>query len=143
MFKKYKFFLKYEELIIYFIVGILTTIVSWTTCWIFETTILDPNIGWQNFIINLTSWIAGVLFGYVTNRKYVFKSTNPAILKEFIQFSGARVSTLILDIVIMHVTVNRMHMNFWISKLFLSSVLVMIVNYVFSKLLIFQKKEDI
>lgn len=144
MFKKCKsLFWKYEELITYFIVGVLTTIVSWVTCWIFEATILDPNIGWQNDIINLLSWVSGVLFGYVTNRKYVFKSTNPAILKEFIQFSGARVSTLILDIVIMRVTVNIMHMNYWIAKLFISSVLVMIANYIFSKLFIFKKKETV
>ena len=130
---------KYEEIIAYLIVGVLTTLVSWGACWIFEATLLNPDIGWQNALINTLGWVAGVLFGYVTNRKYVFKSTNPHILKEFSQFAGARVSTWILDIVIMYVTVNLIQMNYWIAKIFISSVLVMIANYVFSKVFVFKK----
>ncbi len=133
---------KYEEIIAYLIVGVLTTIVSWGACWVCEVTILDPNIEWQNAIINTIGWIAGVLFGYVTNRRFVFKSTNPDILKEFTHFAGARVSTWILDIVIMYVTVNIIHMNYWIAKIFISSVLVMIANYVFSKLFVFKGKKE-
>lgn len=133
---------KYEEIIVYLIVGVLTTIVSWSACWICEVTILDPDIEWQNAAINTISWVAGVLFGYVTNRKFVFKSTNPNIGKELAQFAGARVSTLILDIVIMYVTVNMIHMNYWVAKIFISSVLVMIANYIFSKLFVFKKKEE-
>lgn len=130
---------KYEEIIAYLIVGVLTTIVSWATCWIFEATLLNPDIGWQNAVINTLGWAAGVLFGYVTNRKYVFKSKNPRIMKEFTQFAGARVSTWLLDIVIMYVTVNMIHMDYWIAKIFISSVLVMIANYVFSKVFVFKK----
>lgn len=133
---------KYEEIIAYLIVGVLTTIVSWGTCWVFETLGLNPDIEWQNMVINSLGWIAGVLFGYVTNRKFVFKSTNPEIMKEFTQFAGARVSTLILDLVIMYVTVNLLNMNYWISKILISSVLVMIANYVFSKVFVFNKKKD-
>ena len=133
---------KYEEIIAYLIVGVLTTIVSWGACWICEATILDPDVEWQNAVINTIGWIAGVLFGYVTNRKFVFKSTNPNIWKEFTQFAGARVSTWLLDIVIMYVTVNIIQMNYWIAKIFISSVLVMIANYVFSKLFVFKKKEE-
>ena len=103
---------------------------------------MNSGVEWQNAVINTIGWIAGVLFGYVTNRKYVFKSTNPQILKEFTQFAGARVSTWILDIVIMYVTVNMIHMDYWIAKIFISSVLVMIANYVFSKLFVFKKKKD-
>lgn len=132
---------KYEEIIAYLIVGVLNTIVSWVACWICEVTVLDPSIGWQNTVINTIGWIAGVLFGFWANRKYVFKSTNPQVFKEFLNFSGGRVSTLILDIVIMRVTVNMFHMNYWIAKIFISSVLVMIANYVFSKLFVFKKKD--
>lgn len=133
-------FKKYEEIIAYLIVGVLTTIVSWVTCWVFEATVLNPDVEWQNALINTLGWVAGVLFGYVTNRKYVFKSTNPKVLKEFSQFAGARISTWILDIVIMYVTVNMIHMNYWIAKIFISSVLVMIANYVFSKVFVFKKQ---
>lgn len=131
---------KYEEIIAYLIVGVLTTIVSWAACFVAEL-FLDASVGWQNAIINTIGWVAGVCFGYVTNRKFVFKSTNPDILKEFTQFAGARVSTWILDIVIMYVTVNMIHMNYWIAKIFISSVLVMIANYVFSKLFVFKKTD--
>lgn len=132
---------KYEEIISYLIVGVLNTIVSWVACWVCEATLLDPSIGWQNTVINIVGWVAGVLFGFWANRKYVFKSTNPQVFKEFISFSGGRVSTLLLDIVIMYVTVNMIHVNYWIAKIFISSVLVMIANYVFSKLFVFKKKD--
>lgn len=130
---------KYEEIITYLIVGVLTTIVSWVTCWVFEITLFDPQVGWENAVINTFGWVAGVLFGYVTNRKYVFKSTNPKIMKEFTNFAGARVSTWILDIVIMYVAVNMIQMDYWIAKIFISSVLVMIANYIFSKIFVFKK----
>lgn len=131
---------KYEEIIAYLIVGVLTTIVSWGACFVAEM-FLDPNETVQNAIINTIGWVAGVVFGYFTNRKFVFKSTNPEMLKEFIVFAGGRVSTWILDIVIMFVTVNIICMNYWIAKIFISSVLVMIANYVLSKLFVFKKKD--
>jgi len=132
---------KYEEIINYLIVGVLTTIVSWAAAWVAEQ-LLDANISWQNAVINTISWIAGVVFGYFTNRKYVFKSTNPKMLKEFISFAGGRISTLLLDVVIMFVTVNLLHMDYWIAKIFISAVLVMIANYVLSKVFVFKKEES-
>ena len=131
--------IKYEEIIAYLIVGVLTTIVSWGACFVAEL-LLDPDQTVQNAIINTIGWVAGVVFGYFTNRKYVFKSTNPDMMKEFVAFAGGRVSTWILDIVIMFVTVNLIHMNYWVAKIFISSVLVMIANYVLSKLFVFKKK---
>lgn len=131
---------KYEEIIAYLIVGVLTTIVSWGACFVAEM-FLDPNETVQNAIINTIGWVAGVVFGYFTNRRFVFKSTNPEMLKEFIAFAGGRVSTWILDNVIMFVTVNIICMNYWIAKIFISSVLVMIANYVLSKLFVFKKKD--
>lgn len=132
---------KYREIIIYLIVGVLTTIVSWGACFICEWLFLNPDISWQNDIINTIGWVAGVCFAYPLNRKWVFESTNPRILKEFSGFAASRLSTWILDIVIMRVTVNVLHMDYWIAKIFISAVLVMILNYVFSKLFIFRKKK--
>ncbi len=132
--------IKYREIIIYLVVGVLTTIVSWVACFIMERFFLDASNDIQNYIINSVGWIVGVLFAYPTNRKWVFQSTNPKILKEFFGFAGSRISTYVLDIVIMWVTVNLLSMNYWIAKIFISSVLVMILNYVFSKILIFKKK---
>lgn len=130
---------KYEEIITYLVIGVLTTLVCWITCWLFEVTLFNPQIVWQNAVINTLGWATSVVFGYVTNRKFVFKSTNPKIMKEFINFSGSRISTLILDNVIMYVTANLIGMNWWIAKIFISSVLVMIINYVFSKKFVFKK----
>ena len=130
---------KYEEILIYLIVGVMTTIVSWGAAYLGKL-ILDTDISWQNTVNNTFSWLVGVLFSYPLNRKWVFKSTNPKILKEFLGFATSRVSTLIMDIVIMWLTVNVIRMNYWIAKIFISSVIVTIANYVFSKLLIFKKK---
>lgn len=131
---------KYREIIIYLIVGVLTTIVSFATNFVFERFLMDPEISWQNFIINTSGWVAGVLFAYPLNRVWVFKSKNAHVVKEFFGFALSRVSTWILDVVIMWLTVNVFGMGFWIAKIFISSVLVTIANYVFSKVLIFKKK---
>ncbi len=154
---------KYEEIIIYLIVGVLTTIVSWGACYIAKF-FLDSNQDFQNFIINTISWVAGVLFAYPLNRKWVFKSTNKNILKEFGGFTASRISTWILDVLIMWLMVNiiPLHqpitwfcglfsyvpdaatldtMNYWFAKICISAVLVTIFNYVFSKLLIFKSKK--
>lgn len=132
---------KYEEIIIYLIVGVMTTIVSWAAAFLGKL-LLDVDVSWQNTLNNTISWVVGVLFAYPLNRKWVFKSKNPKILKEFLGFASSRVSTLIMDIVIMWLTVNVIGMNYWIAKIFISSVIVTIANYVFSKLLIFKKKEN-
>ena len=72
-------FVKYEEIIIYLIVGVLTTIVSWGAAWVAKF-FLDDTVVWENGVINTISWVAGVLFAYPLNRKWVFKSTNPKVL---------------------------------------------------------------
>ena len=131
---------KYREIIIYLIVGVWATIVSFAANFVFERFILNPDIPWQNFLINTSGWVAGVLFAYPLNRKWVFQSKNPHIVSEFLGFAGSRISTWVLDVVIMWLTVNIMGMHFWIAKIFISTVLVTITNYVFSKLLIFRKK---
>lgn len=130
---------KYEEILIYLIVGVMTTIVSWGAAYLGKL-VLNTDISWQNTVNNTFSWLVGVLFAYPLNRRWVFKSTNPKLIKEFFGFAASRVSTLIMDNVIMLVTVNVLKMNYWIAKIFISSVIVTIANYVFSKLLIFKKK---
>lgn len=131
---------KYEEILVYLIVGVMTTIVSWGAAYLGKL-LLDTDIPWQNTVNNTISWMAGVLVAYPLNRRWVFKSTNPKIMKEFFGFAASRVSTLIMDVVIMWLTVNVLDMNYWIAKLFISSVIVTIANYIFSKVLIFKKKK--
>ena len=131
---------KYREILVYLIVGVLTTVVSWVACF-FCKLFLDETIVWQNNIINAIGWIAGVCFAYPTNRRWVFRSTNPQIFREFLGFAGSRVSTGLLEIVIMAICVNALHMDYWIAKIFIAAVLVTVLNYVFSKLLIFKNKD--
>ena len=132
---------KYREIIIYLIVGVMTTVFSWLACYIAKF-FLDPTDTMQNNLINTIGWVAGVLFAYPLNRKWVFQSSNPKILKEFLGFAASRLSTWALELVIMMVTVNLMNMDYWIAKIFIAAVLVTILNYVFSKLLIFKKKKE-
>lgn len=131
---------KYEEIISYLIVGVLNTIVSWAAWFLCAYTILDAQIVWQNFLLSLISWVVGVVFGYFMNRKYVFKSKEPDMWKEFLQFSGGRVSTWILDEVMMILMVNVLKIHEGFSKIFVS-VLVMIGNYIISKFFVFKKKK--
>lgn len=131
---------KYRELVVYLIVGVLTTIFSWGACFICEYFFLNPEISWENALLNTIGWVSGVCFAYPLNRKWVFQSTNPKIIKEFGEFAVSRLSTWILDIVIMELTVNVWNINYWIAKIFISSILVIVLNYVFSKLFIFKKK---
>lgn len=158
-----KLYEKYREIIVYLVVGVLTTIVSWTVVFIGKL-FMDMDVSWQNFLNNSLSWAAGVCFAYPLNRKWVFKSSNPKIFKEFIEFATSRISTWILDVVIMWMFVNLFtlksliawvcswfsytftdeqltNMNYWVAKIVISSVLVTVANYVFSKFLIFNKKE--
>lgn len=149
-------FTKYREIIVYLIVGVLTTIVSWTGAYV-AGLVLNSEITWQNAIINSFSWLIGVLFAYPLSRKWVFKSTNPHVLKEFFGFAGSRVSTWIMDVVIMWLFVNVWPVppfltdwfgmtpekaTYWEAKILISAVIVTIANYIFSKVLIFKKKED-
>ena len=134
-------FVKYREIIIYIIVGGMTTVVSWGACFVAEL-FLDADISWQNFLINSIGWVAGVVFAYPLNRQWVFRSKNPHVVKEFCGFAASRISTWVLDVAIMWLTVNLWNMNYWIAKIFISAVLVTIANYVFSKVFIFKKKEE-
>ncbi len=133
---------KYEEIIVYLIVGVLTTIVSWAAKFI-ANAILYQNTMYptseQNLVLSIINWVAGVIFAYFTNRKFVFKSTG-SMVKEAPKFVLSRVSTLILDMVVMQVLGNMLGINLLIATL-VSAVLVMIGNYVFSKLFVFNKKE--
>ena len=96
-----------------------------------------------NLIINTTiAWIISVLFAYITNKKWVFESDKKgknAILKEMGAFFSCRVATGIMDVIIVYVFVSALHFPEIPVKL-LSNVLVIILNYVGSKLVIFKDR---
>lgn len=130
---------KYRELIIYGIVGVITTIVNWGASFLLEATVLDSSVPLQNTIINVIAWIAAVIISFPLNRKWVFQSKNPAWFHEFLGFTASRVTTLLIEELIMLLCVNLLGLDFRFSKVFIASVLVIILNYVFSKLLVFRK----
>lgn len=132
-------FQKYREIIIYGVVGVLTTAVSWIASFVLKL-FLDDQIAWQNLIINTLSWIAAIAFAYPANRKYVFASKNSNIIRECAEFVGARLATGVMEVGLMSLTVNVLKINFWVSKL-LVSIIVIIANYILSKLVVFKTKD--
>ena len=134
--------IKYEEIIAYLIVGGLTTVVSWAAKFLANFLLFDNTMyptPFQNIVLSIINWTAGVIFAYFTNRKYVFKSHAP-MMSEAPKFVLSRVSTLILDMVVMQV-LTAVGVNLLIATV-ISAVLVIIGNYVFSKLFVFNKKKD-
>lgn len=130
---------KYEEIINYLIVGVMTTVVSLIFYYISTRTFLDPEIPIQLQIANLIKWVTGVSFAYVTNKIFVFKSKRKDYLKEFATFASSRVRTLLLDMAVMYIMVTVMGIYDLIATL-VSQVLVTVGNYILSKLIVFKKK---
>ena len=130
---------KYEEIINYLIVGVMTTVVSLIFYYISTRTFLDPEIPIQLQIANLIKWVTGVTFAYVTNKIFVFKSKRKDYLKEFATFASSRVRTLLLDMAVMYIMVTVMGIYDLIATL-VSQVLVTVGNYILSKLIVFKKK---
>lgn len=146
-----KLYKKYEELINYIIVGFATTVVYLIACLIFKL-FWDPEVVIENVLINTFGWLVGVIFAYFTNRAFVFKSKNPNMWAEFIKFTAGRLLTWGLDVFLMWLFVNVWNLSitvfgyfiesYWVGK-FISCVLVMIANYVISKLIVFSKKKEV
>lgn len=132
-------YLKYKEIINYLIFGVLTTIVSLVTYYLLVFTILNPNNAIELQIANIISWITCVTFAYITNRKYVFNSKNKNILKEITKFYSSRLTTLFLDMIIMFIFVTKLNLNDKIIKIIVQ-ILIIILNYILSKLLVFKRK---
>lgn len=130
---------KHEEIINYVIVGALTTFVSLFTYYLCVFTVFNPDDAFLLQCANIISWIVSVTFAFFTNRIFVFKSKNPHIFNEGIKFYGARIITLIFDMLFMYLFVTVLLFNDKIMKL-LSNVVILILNYILSKLFVFIKK---
>ena len=132
-----KLFSKYKEQILYLFFGGLTTLISLVVYYGLTLSILDATNAFELQVANILSWICGFLFAYVTNRKYVFASNNKKG-KEFLLFFLSRISTLILDMLIMFVFVTVLKFNDAIFKI-ISQVAVIVINYILSKIVVFKK----
>ncbi len=131
------------EIIRYLIMGGLTTVVSWGSYALFAKV-----CGWSITAANIVSWICAVVFAYLTNKVWVFHSYSwkPAfILKEAALFISARLITGVIEMAGVPLLVRLgmdqkiLGVKGMMAKVVVS-VLVVILNYVFSKLIIFRKK---
>ena len=128
---------KYEGVLLYLIFGALTTVINTVVYYILYTKF---NI--SNIVSNTNAWIAAVIFAFITNKVWVFKSKSfepVLVLRELTSFILARLSTGLLDMFIMYMGVDVLGGKPMLSKV-ISNVFVVILNYVFSKLFIFRRK---
>lgn len=135
---------KYKEIINYLIFGVLTTLVSLAVKYLLLFTIFNADNAVQLQIAIIISWIIAVLFAYFTNRKYVFESSEKNKIKEFVNFVIARISTLLLEMLIMwfFVTFLKLNTDLWVVIFTLiSQVAIIVGNYILSKLFVFKKAD--
>ena len=135
--------IKHREINHTLIVGVMTTVFAWAIrfLWniVFYAGTAHP-LPIQTTILTIVEFSAGVSFAYPTNRKWVFRSTNPNILKEAAGFVSARLTTLAIQMLLNLVIINLLHVNFYVATVVIG-IIVVILNYVFSKLLVFRKKD--
>lgn len=157
-----KFFTR--EIVTYIIFGVLTTAVNLVTFYITKQIFISigwdgvfnamlGSAGWEKALALLGSgtdyldatviaWTVAVIFAFVTNKLIVFesKSWKPAVAgKEFVGFIGARLFSLLVELLCMFIMVTLLRWNEFVAKVIVQ-IIVVILNYVFSKLIIFKNK---
>lgn len=128
---------KYRSILIYLIFGVLTTAVNYL--------VYIPCLkllGLKASVSNVIAWCVAVLFAFLTNKPFVFESKDwsaKTVVPEFTKFVGTRVASCLMETVILMVAVDMLGWNGVIWKL-VTSVIVVILNYIGSKLLVFRRK---
>ena len=128
--------IKHWDIVSYLFFGVLTTIVNYLVY-----LPLYNLLGVSAAISNMVAWVAGVAFAYLTNKPFVFKSHDwsmKTVLPELGKFVGCRVASGAMETAIIFLTVDVLGWNGNIWKI-VTSVLVVVMNYVGSKLLVFRK----
>ncbi len=126
---------KYLLLIKYGVFGVLTTLINVVTY-----AICYERFQFLNVVSNMIAWTLAVLFAFITNKLYVFESKSmkkKTFFREFVKFTVARLATGGLDLGIMFVGVDMMRGPALIFKV-ISNVIVIILNYVLSRLVVFK-----
>lgn len=129
-------YLKYQDTILYLFFGAATTLIN-TVCYALLYEVLDIS----NLISTVAAWLFSVIFAFITNKIFVFKSKKTQtcdVLIEAVGFFGCRILTGILDVAVMFVFVDCLKQSGIVWKL-LSNFLVIIINFFASKFLIFKK----
>lgn len=131
-------FIKYKSFIFYAIFGVLTTAINIAVYWLCRNV-----LGLANVPGTVIAWVAAVLFAFITNKLFVFDSKDMSMrvfFSEMIRFFLARIATGILEVLIMFIGVDVMHGPSMVLKV-ITNIIVIIVNYILSKLLVFIKKK--
>lgn len=137
-----KLYKQHREVIQYLIFGVLTTLVNFVTYYILKFVFGNDDIRIDK-LFNAIACIISIIFAYVTNRTWVFQSKAKGfknIVKEMISFFSCRAFTMVLDTLIFWVGHEILNWNDFIVKC-ISQVVVIVLNYVLSKLIVFRKKE--
>ena len=140
--KIWELYHKYEEIIRYLIVGGLTTLISLAVKYGLLFTVLDASNAIELQIAVIASWVLAVLFAYFANRIFVFHSKSREYLKEVSGFVAGRIATLVMEMVIMwfFVTLLGLDSDLWVVIwTVVCQILVIVGNYVISKLYVFKK----
>jgi putative flippase GtrA len=128
---------QYWEVLSYLIFGVLTTIVNYLVY-----LPVYNLLGLSAALSNAIAWVVAVAFAYLTNKPFVFKSHDwsaKTVIPELTKFVGCRVASGAAETLILLVTVDLLHWNGNIWKI-VTSVLVVVMNYIASKLVVFKKK---
>lgn len=124
---------KYRELLRYFFAGGCTTLISIGVFHLCKLTMT-----WE--ISNFISWITAVTFAYFTNKLFVFQCASSFHWKEMLSFYTMRLFSLAIDMFSMFLLIQLCKMNDTLAKLLVQFIIV-VINYVLSKMLIFRKKK--
>ncbi len=147
-----RLFAKYKEIIIYIVFGVLTTLLNFAVFFCLQSV-----FGKDGYLLhNAIAWVAGVLFAYVTNKLFVFNSKSwsvKVVVKESMQFTVARLISFFVEELGLLLLVDVLNVGNYtlnlrvitingagVSKIFLA-VVVVILNYIFSKFIIFKKEQ--
>jgi len=139
-----KLFHKYREIIMYLIFGVSTTLVNWIV-YTLLVSLANANVT----LANAVAWFAAVVFAYVTNKLFVFESKSwktSVIIREIVSFFGARVASGVFEIflpaLLMKLGLDQAVFGIegFVAKAVVS-VLIIVLNYVFSKLFVFKNKK--
>lgn len=129
-----------KETFWYLFFGVLTTLINFITYYIFNIA-----LSFSAGISTTIAFIISVIFAYITNKTWVFNSKKHKIIelvKEISLFFAARIFTYFFDLILMIIFVDKLHYNSVICKLIVN-ILVIILNYIFSKLIVFKKGSEV
>lgn len=128
---------KHKEFLLYAFFGILTTLVNIVSYYLLYNMLFIKNVP-----AVIISWALSVAFAFFTNKLFVFESRSfklSIVLRESATFFSARLFTGILDVIIMYIAVDLLLLDSLFWKI-VSNVIVVILNYILSKIWIFKKQ---